>query len=189
MLNLVKNLGTVYWLIALAAGLVAMVLSPLMAKYWVQPKDLSVKTITYAFLLLSLSLVFQFPTGFYTGGLLGLQRQVVLNLIRVVFATLRAVGAVLVLMFVSKSILSFFTWTLFISVLQALTFKFSLWFFLPKTPAKVIFDKQELKNIWRFAAGMTAIGLTGILLTQSDKIILSKILSLEQFGYYVFALL
>lgn len=187
MLNLVKTLGTVYWFVALVAGLIAVGLSPLLAKYWVKPDDLSVQTITYSFLLLSLSLVFQFPTGFYSGGLLGLQRQVILNVIRVVFATVRAVGAVVVIVFISKSILAFFAWTLFISVLQAFVYKYSLWFYLPKTSAKTIFDKQELKNIWRFAAGMTAIGLTSILLTQSDKIVLSKILSLEQFGYYAFA--
>ncbi len=185
--NLVKTLGTVYWLVALTAGLIAMALSPILAQHWVQPQNLDVQTITYAFLLLSLSLVFQFPAGFYSGGLLGLQRQVVLNLIRVVFATLRAVGAVLVLIFVSKSILAFFIWSLIIAILQAIAYRYSLWYYLPKSSAKTIFDKQELKNIWRFAAGITAIGLTSILLTQSDKIILSKILTLEQFGYYVFA--
>ena len=187
MRNLVKTLGTVYWGIALAAGLIAFCLSPLLAKYWVHPKELSVQTITYSFILLSISVVFQFPSGFYSGGLLGLQRQVVLNILRIIFATLKSAGVLLVLIFVSKSVLAFFSWTLLISILQAFVYRYSLWFYLPKTIKKPIFDKQELKNIWRFAAGMTVIGLTGILLTQVDKIILSKILSLEQFGYYTFA--
>lgn len=187
MRNIVKTLGSVYWMVALTAGLIAMALSPILAKYWVHPKNLSVQTITYAFLLLSLSLIFQFPTGFYSGGLLGLQRQVMLNISRIVFATLKSVGALLVLIFVSKSILSFFGWTLLIAILQAFTQKFFLWYYLPKASSKPIFDKQELKNIWRFAAGMVGISLTAILLTQVDKIILSKILPLEQFGYYTIA--
>ena len=187
MRNLVKTLGGVYWGIAFTAGVIALCLSPLIAKYWVQPKELGVETITYAFILLSVSVVFQFPTGFYTGGLLGLQRQVMLNVLRIIFATLKSAGVVLVLLFVSKSVLAFFSWTLFISILQAFTYKYCLWFYLPKANIKPAFDKQELKSIWRFAAGMTAIGLTGILLTQVDKIILSKTLSLEEFGYYTFA--
>lgn len=187
MRNIVKTLGSVYWLVALAAGLITMALSPILARYWVQPKDLSVQTITYAFLLLSLSMVFQFPAGFYSGGLLGLQRQVMLNVIRIVFATLKSVGAILVLIFVSKSVLAFFTWTLFISIIQAFTQKYLLWHYLPRSASKAIFDKQELKNVWRFAAGMIGISLTAILLTQVDKIILSKMLSLEQFGYYTIA--
>ena len=187
MRNLVKTLGSVYWLIAFIAGIIALCISPLIAQHWVHPKDLSVQTITSAFILLSVSIVFQFPSGFYSGGLLGLQRQVILNVLRVLFATLKSVGALVVLIFVSKSVVAFFSWTLFISILQAFTYKYCLWFYLPKVNIKPVFDKQELKRIWRFAAGMTAIGLTGILLTQVDKIILSKILPLEEFGYYTFA--
>lgn len=185
--NLVKTLGTVYWLVALLAGTIALILSPVLARYWVHPEHLSTSTISYAFILLSLSLVFQFPSGFYSGGLLGLQKQVMLNFIRIFFATLRSAGAVMVLIYLSKSVLVFFGWTLCITVLQAFTYKYALWFSLPKSVDKAFFDKQVLKKIWRFAAGMTAIGLTSILLTQTDQIILSKILSLEKFGYYVFA--
>ncbi len=184
MRNLVKTLGTIYWGVAVVAGLIALSLAPILAKNWVQPKELSVQTITYAFALLSISVVFQFPSGFYSGGLLGLQRQVILNIIRIVFATVRNVGALLVLLYVSKNVLAFFTWTLLIYILQALVLKYMVWHYLPKSGSKAVFDKQELKNIWRFAAGMMGIGLTVILLTQVDKIILSKMLSLEQFGYY-----
>ena len=169
---------------AFVAGVIALGLSPFLAKYWVQPKDLSVQTITYVFLLLSISLTFQLPINFYTGGLQGLQRQVILNTIRIIFTTLKSVGALLVLLFVSNSILTFFGWTLLVTILQALSMKYILWDCLPKTTSKPIFDKQELKKIWRFAAGIAGISLTTILLTQVDKIILSKILSLEQFGYY-----
>jgi len=184
MQNIVKTLGGIYWLVALVAGIIAISISPLLAKYWVQPKELSVQTITYSFIILSISMIFQFPSGFYSGGLLGLQRQVVLNIIRIVFATLKSVGALLVLIFISKSILMFFSWTLIVVIMQAFTQKYFLWHYLPKAKSKPIFDKKELKNIQRFATGMIGISLTAILLTQIDKIILSKILSLEQFGYY-----
>lgn len=184
MRNLVRTLGNVYWMIAALAALIALAISSLMARYWVHPKQLSVQTVTYAFMLLSLSLMFQFPCGFYSGGLLGLQRQVMLNITRIAFATVRSVGAALVLIFFSNSILVFFGWSLLIVIIQAFTLKYYLWYFLPKSNARPFFDRQELKNVGRFAAGMLGISLTSILFTQVDKIILSKILSLEQFGYY-----
>lgn len=187
MRNIVKTLSIVYWGIAILSGLIAFCLSPFLARYWVHPKELSVETITYAFFLLSVTVIFQFPTGFYGGGLLGLQRQVMLNVLRILFATVRSVGAIFVLMFLSNSILAFFAWTLFITALQALTYRYFLWFYLPKIAFKAVFDKQELKNIWRFATGLTAVSLTGILLTQLDSIILSKILLLNDFGYYTLA--
>lgn len=187
MRNLVKTLGNMYWGIALTAGLIALCLSPLLAKYWVHSKELSIQTITYALVLLSVSVIFQFPNGFYSGGLLGLQKQVVLNVLRVFFATLKSVGGVIVLAYVSSSILAFFSWTLIVSIFQAFAARYTLWYYLPKTAIKPIFDKKELRNIGRFAGGLTLIGLTSVLLTQVDNIVLSKILSLKQFGYYTLA--
>jgi O-antigen/teichoic acid export membrane protein len=185
--NLVKTLGSIYWIMSFLAGLIALGLSPILAKYWVQPKELSINIITYSFILLSGSLIFQFPSGFYSGGLLGLQRQVILNFIKITFATIRSVGSVFVLIFVSKSLLVFFGWALFINILQAFTLRYFLWFYLPKSHLKAQFDRDEFKKIWKFAAGMMGISLTAILLTQIDKIILSKILSLDDFGYYTIA--
>jgi O-antigen/teichoic acid export membrane protein len=185
----VKTLGRVYWSIAVVAGLIALVLSPILAKYWVHSHELSQSTITYAFVLLSISIVFQFPTGFYSGGILGLQKQVILNLLRIVFATLKSVGSVLILKYVSSSVLGFLSWFLFISILQAISFRYALWYCLPRSEnvSQGLFKKTIIRQIGRFAAGLTAISLTSILLTQIDTIILSKILSLKQFGYYTLA--
>lgn len=187
MRNLVKTLGTIYWGISLLAGALALCLSPLLAHHWVQPVALSPTTVTYAFMLLGLSVVFQFPVGFYSGGLMGLHRQVMLNVVRIIFATLKSVGAFLILAFVSKSVLAFFAWMLFVAALQALVMKILVWKSLPHAEQKAIFDKGEIKKNWRFAAGMTGIGLVTVLITQIDKVILSKLLLLEQFGYYTVA--
>jgi O-antigen/teichoic acid export membrane protein len=42
-------------------------------------------------------------------------------------------------------------------------------------------------KIWRFAASFVAITLLSLLLTQIDKILLSRLLTLETFGYYALA--
>lgn len=185
--NLVKTLGNIYWGLALFAGLIAVGLSPILSNYWVQPKELSLSTVTTSFVLLSISLVFQLPIGFYSGGLLGLKRQVPLSIINISLGTLRSFGAVIILIFFSKSVIIFFLWSVIINVIQALLLKYTLWHYLPKTNLKTIFDSNELRRIFHFAAGMMGISLTSILLTQIDKIILSKILPLEQFGYYSIA--
>jgi O-antigen/teichoic acid export membrane protein len=46
---------------------------------------------------------------------------------------------------------------------------------------------SAVRHIGRFAAGMTVITITTLLLTQLDRIVLSRLASLEQFGYYVVA--
>ena len=49
------------------------------------------------------------------------------------------------------------------------------------------FDQRELKRIAKFSGGMAALSLSGILMLQSDKVILSKTILLADFGYYTIA--
>jgi O-antigen/teichoic acid export membrane protein len=118
---------------------------------------------------------------------MGLQKQVLLNGINVFEATLRGLGAVLVLWLISPTIQAFFIWQIFISMVHVLLVAFFLWHSLPKSGHRSHFQKDLLFRIWRFAAGMTGITLLATILTQTDKIILSKMLPLEIFGYYTLA--
>jgi O-antigen/teichoic acid export membrane protein len=187
MRNLVKTLGNVYWLISIIAGIIAVSLSSFMANHWVNPHELGRDTIQIAFVLMSISLVFQLPYGFYSGGLLGLQRHVLLNVQRVSFAVLRSAGALCVLIFYAKTVTAFFGWILLVNIVQVIVLRWSVWHALPKAESKPVFDKQVLKKIWRFAGGITSITIIASLLTQIDKLILSKNFSLSQMGYYTLA--
>jgi len=118
---------------------------------------------------------------------MGLQKQVLLNGINAFAATLRGLGAVLVLWLISPTIQAFFVWQIFASMVHTSLTAGFLWRSLPKSGHRSHFQKELLFRIWRFAAGMTGISVTTIVLTQTDKIILSKILPIEMFGYYTLA--
>jgi O-antigen/teichoic acid export membrane protein len=45
----------------------------------------------------------------------------------------------------------------------------------------------ELKRVWRLSAGVSGIALSSLMLLQLDKILLSRILTLEDFGRYMLA--
>jgi O-antigen/teichoic acid export membrane protein len=74
-----------------------------------------------------------------------------------------------------------------VSALETFGFAVALWRSLPGRGTTAAFALERLKKVWRFSAGMTAISLVVLLLTQTDKIILSKMLSLEYFAYYTLA--
>lgn len=189
MKNLVRTLELVYWALAiLIAGIIALA-APLLTKYWLSPKMLSEEQVFQAIILMGITIAFQWPFTLYAGGLMGLQQQVKQNIILVIFSTLRAVGAILVLWLISPTIQAFFLWQLFVSLLQTISTRIILKRCLPHTENEGQFHFPLLKKLWRFAAGMTFITILAILLTQMDKIILSKMLSLEMFGYYTLATL
>ena len=60
---------------------------------------------------------------------------------------------------------------------------------MPKSSRAAKFNRALLSRVWRFAAGVTGIPFTVIILPQADKVILSKMLTLNDFAYYSLAYL
>jgi O-antigen/teichoic acid export membrane protein len=182
--DLVRTLEIIYWGITFIISLSVFIVSPFLADSWIKSQVLSKESVQAAIALMGLVIAFQFPFSLYSGGLLGLQRQVLLNGIIVAMSTLRGIGMILILWLVSPTIQAFFLWQAFISLLQTLVTLVFLWRSLPQSQKRSHFRKDLWLGIWRFSVGMTGISLVSLILTQTDKIILSKILTLENFGYY-----
>jgi len=185
--DLVRTLEFIYWGMGIVIGVSIMGMAPLLARYWIQSDRIPAEVIEQSFMIMGLILAVQWPTSLYSGGLMGLQQQVLLNWVRAFLATLQSGGAVLLLWLVSPSILVFFYWQAATALLGTLVLAFSLWRFLPQSGHKPTFSQSLLRKNWRFAAGITGISIVAIILTQSDKIILSKMLTLQAFGYYTLA--
>jgi O-antigen/teichoic acid export membrane protein len=182
--DLVRTLEIIYWGITAIIALCIMAVSPLISNSWIKAEHLSPGTIQLALTLMGVVIACQFPVSFYSGGLLGLQKQVLLSGLSVTVATLRGIGMVLVLWLISPTIQAFFIWQAAVSLLQTMIVSVSLWRSLPKTLSPPRFKKDLFLRVWRFAAGMTGISLVSIVLMQADKVILSTMLTLEDFGYY-----
>ncbi|HLP18394.1 MAG TPA: oligosaccharide flippase family protein [Bacteroidota bacterium] len=185
--DLVRTLEVCYWSVSVVIGAAILILAPAIASQWIHAGMLPTATVQQALMLMGILAAFQWPLTFYQGGLLGLQRQPLVGGLEILFSTLTHGGAVLVLLFVSPTITAFFIWRIIVGILQISAFLFFLWRSLPAAVRPARFDARLLAKIWRFSAGMSGITLSSIILSQSDKVVLSKVLSLEYFGYYSLA--
>jgi O-antigen/teichoic acid export membrane protein len=189
MRDLVRTLEIVYWIVGGLIGIALLGLAPCIASKWVQAKQLPTSTVTMAIAMMGCITLVQWPSSLYTGGLFGIGRQVLFNGVAVFTITVRGLGALFVLWFISPTVQAFFIWQAVMSACHTLLVRFFLWGSLPVLPQlqPARFNKRLLKSIWHFAAGTTGLSLQGIIMTQQDKIVLSKLASLETFGYYTFA--
>jgi len=105
----------------------------------------------------------------------------------VCMGTLRGAGAVLILWLVSPTIQAYFLWQIIVSIIYIFLLAMFLKRRLSFGDNKAVFQKQLLRGIWRFTAGMGGITVLSLILSQSDKIVLSKMLPLKMFGYYALA--
>lgn len=185
--DLVKTLELVYTGVALLIVAGIALAAPVLADRWLHVERLSTETVRDALRLMAAVVAVQWPTSLYRGGLQGLNRQVGLNAILAGTSLVRAIATLAVLWTVSATILAFFACQLAVGALQTILLRAALWRSLPVAgrPARV--RPQTLAGIRRFAGGMMAIAAVTLILTQVDKLVVSKLLPLGEFGYYTLA--
>lgn len=187
MRDLVRTLEVVYWSTGIVIGIVVAALAPVIATQWINPEQLPPETVQRSLLLMGLALACQWPVTLYTAGLFGLHRQVLQNTLSAAMTTVRSLGAALVLWQVSASIEAFLLWQISWSVVETLINAVVLWRSMPQGSGSARFNPRLMQGLWQFAAGVTGISVMSVILTQLDKVILSGLLSLEAFGYYMLA--
>jgi O-antigen/teichoic acid export membrane protein len=184
--NLLHTLASMYWGIAVFIGVAVYLMSGVVAEQWIQAEELSPESVAGIVQLIGVVIACRFPVGLYQGALNGLQLITTTSIASIAMTALASGGAVLWILFVSASIESFFVWQAFVGILYALTMRGLAWRAMPREDHGR-FDAGELKRIWKFALGMIATALVSILVTQLDKVILSKMLTLEEFASYMLA--
>jgi O-antigen/teichoic acid export membrane protein len=185
--NIVRTLEVIYWGIAILAGGIVIFLAPFISHTWIKAQDISSATILRSVQLMGIAAALQFPMSLYQGGLMGLHRQILVNVILIITGSIRAVGAMLVVWLLSPTIQAFLAWQVVASVIGSLGFFFAMWWALPKYKRPARFRVNTLSGVWKYAAAISVNAIIGVVLTQLDKVVLSKFLTLKTFGYYSIA--
>jgi len=185
--DLLRSLEVIYGGVAMAVVGVVWMIAPWVAEHWLNAAKLPAASVAQAIGMMGVVLAARMVEQVYRGAIQGFQRQVWLNGAQGVLATLRWGGVVGVLAWMDSSIEAFFLWQGLISLLGVAVLARQTYCWLPPGERSARFDLDALVRIRRFAGGMAATTLLALLLTQVDKLLLSKLVPLEEFGYYVFA--
>ncbi len=183
--NLLRSLEYIYWLAALIAGCTLALGSTAIADDWLHVQALPAETVRIAVMLIGAVVACRLPVGLYVGALAGARRLTTVNAVNIVAATLTSLGGVW-LAAVYRSIVYLLAWQAFVSLLHALTLRTLAWR-IPGKETPRHFDRAALSAVSSFGAGAALITLLGIALTYTDKVLLSRMLSLADFGYYAMA--
>jgi len=185
--DLLRSLEIICFSLAAFIALVVWGASGYLASDWLKAERLPTGVVADALAIMAFVVAARFCEGIYRGSMFGLQRQVAYNCANALLATLRHGGALAVLAWVSPTIAAFFTWQAAMSLLSVSVFALCVHKILPRAVEPARFSRDALAGIWRFAGGMMGITFLALLLTQVDKVLLSRMLRLEDFGYYSLA--
>jgi len=187
MANLVRCLQGVYGPLCVLIAIALTAGSGWIADRWLHAPASTDPHLHRAVQLMGLAAALQFPIVFYSAGLAGLQRQVLLNVLNSSLTTVRQVGVFAPLLLVAPTTEVFFAWQAGIGAVHTLVLARAMWSALPPSGRSAPLDPKALRQVARFTASLAAVGLLTFLLTQTDRVVLSRVLPLADFGSYMLA--
>jgi O-antigen/teichoic acid export membrane protein len=172
--------------IALIVVILSSVIGPWIASSWLHLQTLNTSDVAQCITIVGCILALRLISGVYRGGLFGIERQVLANTISVVSATLKFLAVLPILIWVSPSILVFFLFQLVAAIVEVLLMKWALKKVLPTSKAES-FQWELLREPLQFGAGLAFLSWVWIIISQSDKLILSHLLSMQEYGGFILA--
>ena len=158
-----------------------------LATSWLNPENLNKIDVIFVIQIIAFCVAFRWMAGLFRGILIGAERLTNLSLINATIATLRFLGVIVTMYIWGADIVVFFWHQLAVAVLEILII-----FMLSRVelPAAVNLNGpigwsfRPIKSVLKFSLGIALTATIWVMVTQVDKLILSGILSLEDYGYF-----
>ncbi len=187
----VRSLEGLFILVALVGGGGIYAASGYVADDWLQSSHLPSAEIFSSIQLIAVIVAFRWMCGLYRGAITGAERLVWLGGFNASIATLRFVGVLPVLHFIGVTPTLFFKYQLCVAVVELVGLMVMAYRLLPQIPRgeRVIFTWAPLRATLKFSLSIAAVTSIWVVVTQMDKLLLSKLLPLAEYGYFTLAVL
>ena len=182
--NLVYTFERIYVYICLLIAIVIMSSANYIANNFLESKLYTPETVAYFLRIIGVGVALQLFSTLYEGGLNGLQHQVLTNKVKIIWSLFRS-GIVILPLYFYPKLEVYFVWQVICNIILVIVFRYSLYKCLPNSSPSFAFNL--LKSNGKYALGMMGIAFISAINIQIDKLVTSKYLSMEQFGYYSIA--
>jgi len=183
--NLLATVETIYICICFIIITSIWFLAPLIASRWLKSGSIASHDIIFFVRLIGIGVAFQLIASLYQGGLMGLQKQVLANSLLIGYGIMRS-GIILIPLYFFPALPTYFSWQIGITIIYFIILRVIVKKEI-QIDMKVKFSKIILADIWHFAAGMFALSILSSILIQADKLVVSNLFSLSEFGFYTLA--
>ena len=193
--RLLRALQLIFFAVALVGGGAMFVFSGLIADGWLKVQTLPLEQVQLALQLMALGTALRWMSGLYRGCISGSERLVWLGGFNAFVATLRFVGVLPVLIWVGHSPAVFFTYQVLVAVVELAGLATKAYGLLPAVPRgqQLGWSRTSLftpiKPVLKFSLTIAFTSSVWVMVTQTDKLVLSGILPLAEYGYFTLAVL
>jgi O-antigen/teichoic acid export membrane protein len=189
--SLLRSMEVIFIGTALAAGLAINLSSSWIASTWLNAQALPLQEVENSITLMGLVLALRWLSGPYRGAINGFERITWLCTFNAIAATFRFVIILPVFIFIGKSPTYFFAFQVCVAAVELLVLITKTYQLVPALngPTKYRWGLNwvPLREVAKFSSGIAYASGAWVLLTQTDKLILSKLLTLTDYAYFSLA--
>ncbi|MBU1669086.1 oligosaccharide flippase family protein [bacterium] len=183
--SLLHSLEFIFIGISLVVSLGIVLFNDWLSSTWLNVETLDLATVSYCIVLMGIMVGIRFLSTLYKSGIVGAEEQVWLNVVNVLIATLKFVGVLCILYFISNDVQYFFEYQIIVAFLEFFIFFIKFYKIVKIGKFKLYFSYNAIKPIIPFAGGIAFTTAIWIIMTQLDKTLLSHYLPLKEYGYFV----
>ena len=189
--HLLHTLEGIFVGVALLGATIMMVGAGYIATSWLKVQELSVVEVQHAILLMAIIVALRWVSGLYRGAVNGFERMVWLSGFNIAIATARFVLVIPFFIYVGTSPTEFFSYQLLLTVVELLTLIIQTYRLMPKidNSENLPWQWQPLCGVLKFSLTIAFTSAIWVLVTQTDKLVLSKLLPLSEYAYFTLAVL
>lgn len=183
-----RALEVVQGVLAMLVGGIIWFASGWVGHVWFSAGALSEGTIAHCITLIGFAVVLRWLAALYRAALAGLERPDLVNALSAGFTSLRFAGVLPFLMYVSTAPEYFFAFQALASAMELFAFAWIVHHLIPSRVG-VNANRQALTAMLPMVGSMSFLTAMWVVMTQIDKLILSGLLPLAEYGYFTFAVM
>ncbi|WP_116055166.1 oligosaccharide flippase family protein [Pseudomonas qingdaonensis] len=190
--QLFRSLSLIFLAIAISGGFLLWLLSGVIAARWLNVLTLPKNDVVIALQIMSISVALRWICGLYRGVVTGAERLVWLSAFNAGVASLRFLGVLPVMWYFGFTPYVFFLYQLLIALFELLGLWLKSMTILPRKEslaAPIGWSFKPVRPVLKFALTVAFTSAVSVAVTQTDKLVLSGVLSLAAYGHFTLAVL
>lgn len=159
------------------------------ATSWLRVERLPIQEVTRAISLMALVIALRFVAALYKGAVTGFERIVWLGGFNATMATFRFVLVIPFFVLVGASPTEFFAYQLVVGIAEVSALAGRTYALFPARASRAAtpWEWAPLRAVLSFSLSIAFTSLVWVLITQTDKLLLSKLLPLGEYAYFTLA--
>jgi O-antigen/teichoic acid export membrane protein len=190
--RVVRAITLIFFVIALIGGGSLWIAADAIAVNWLDTEGLMIREVVFALGVMAVGVSLRWMSGLYRGLLTGAERIALVSMVNVASATLRFIFVIPVMELYGYNITVFFTYQLVVIFLEYFSLFVLSRSVLPSInkckDSRIGFNLKAVAPLLGFSMTIAFTSSVWVLVTQLDKLVLSGMLSLREYGYFVLAI-